>query len=72
MAQRGEDYAAIQPVCLARAPRDFGESANQNRARRYRQFGLVLLRDSYSCQSVLYWIGYGPHDLRRWTLVAQT
>ena len=46
--QRGEDYAAIKPLCLVRASRDFGESANPSRTRRLRQFIRSLLRGSYS------------------------
>lgn len=60
-----EDYAAIQPLCLVRAPRDFGESANQNGTRLHRHFGRVLLRDPYSRSPVLDGLGYKLRDLGR-------
>ena len=70
LTQRDEDYAANQPLCLVRAPHDFGESANQDSPRLRRQFSACLLRRPYSCQAVLYASGYADGTFVRETLVA--
>ena len=52
-----EDYAATQRLCLVRAPRDFGESANQKGTRLHRHFGRVLLRGPYGSSIGVGWVG---------------